>query len=82
MLTRITRIGTSLGVILPRHIAAEGQFAKGTPINIDFEGEKITISKVSRVREGWGEMFAAYAREGEEPLALPDFLDKEALDLE
>ncbi len=82
MLARVTKIGTSLGVIIPRHIALEGGFQKGVPVNIGFNDETITITKAPAVREGWAEAFAAYAREGEDALVLPDFLDAEALEVE
>ena len=81
MQARITRIGTSLGVIIPRHITREGGFQKGVPVDISLDNDKITISKLPEVRKGWAEAFAAYAREGEDAAALPDFLDTEALDL-
>ena len=82
MQARITKIGTSLGVIIPRHIAVEGGFLKGVPVEIGLKNNKITISKVPVVREGWAEAFAAYAREGEDTLVMPDFLDAEALELD
>lgn len=82
MQARITKVGTSLGVIIPKYIALEGGFLKGVPVNISFENEKITISKAPTVREGWAEAFAAYAREGEDTLVMPDFLDGEALEVE
>ena len=82
MVARITKIGTSLGVIIPRHIIEEGGFKKGIPVSIGFDNDTITISKTRSAREGWAEAFAAYAREGEDALALPDFLDTEALELE
>lgn len=81
MLGRITKVGTSLGVIIPRHIAVEGGFQKGVPVNIEFSNNAISIKKAPGVREGWAEAFAEYAREGEDAMALPDFLDAEAMDL-
>lgn len=82
MQARITKIGTSVGVIIPKYIAIEGGFLKGVPVNLSFENDKIIISKAPAVREGWAEAFAAYAREGEDALAMPDFLDVEALELD
>lgn len=81
MQTRISRIGTSLGVIIPRHIMQEGGFQKGLPVEISLENDKIMISKVPEVRKGWADAFAAYARNGEDALVLPDYLDTEAIDL-
>ncbi|MDE6638708.1 MAG: AbrB/MazE/SpoVT family DNA-binding domain-containing protein [Muribaculaceae bacterium] len=81
MQARISRIGTSLGVIIPRHITKEGGFQKGLPVEITLENDKITISKIPVVRKGWAEAFAAYAKTGEDDLAIPDYLDSEAIDL-
>lgn len=81
MQARISRIGTSLGVIIPRHITKEGGFQKGVPVDISLENDKIMITKVPEVRKGWAEAFAAYARQGEDTLVMPDYLDSEALDL-
>lgn len=80
MQARITKIGTSIGVIIPRYIAMEGGFKKGIPVDISFENDKITISKAPAVREGWAEAFATYAREGEDALVIPDFLATEVLE--
>ncbi|MDE6523329.1 MAG: AbrB/MazE/SpoVT family DNA-binding domain-containing protein [Muribaculaceae bacterium] len=81
MQARISRIGTSLGVIIPRHITKEGGFQKGLPVDITLENDKIMISKVPDVRKGWAEAFAAYAKNGEDALVMPDYLDSEAIDL-
>ncbi|MDE5997731.1 MAG: AbrB/MazE/SpoVT family DNA-binding domain-containing protein [Muribaculaceae bacterium] len=81
MQSRISRIGTSLGIIIPRHITKEGGFQKGLPVEISLENDKITISKIPEVRKGWSEAFAAYAKNGEDELAIPDYLDSEAIDL-
>lgn len=82
MIGNVTKIGTSLGIIIPRHIAKEGGFLKGSPIEIKFENNIISITKVPSVREGWAQAFAAYVREGEDEMAMPDYLDSEAMDVE
>ncbi len=81
MLSKISQIGSSVGVIIPRYIAAEGKFAKGVPVNIEYTNDKIIISRPKAKREGWAEAFAKYAKEGEDAQLLPDFLDSEAMDL-
>lgn len=81
MLGRISQVGTSVGVIIPRHIASEGGFTKGSPVNIEFTDNQIIISKPKTKREGWAEAFARYANEGEDANMLPDFLDSEAMEL-
>lgn len=81
MLAKVSQIGTSVGVIIPRYIAAEGGFTKGSSVNIEFSNNQIIISKPRLVRQGWADAFARYAAEGEEPMLLPDSLDSEAIDL-
>lgn len=81
MLTRISQVGTSVGVIIPRYIANEGGFKKGSPVNIEYTGDQIIISKPRNKRVGWAEAFAKYAKEGEDAMLLPDYLDNEAMDL-
>lgn len=81
MKTKITKVGTSVGLIIPRFIAIEGGFHTGTPINIEYDNEQITITKVSEVRKGWAEAFAKYAREGEDEMLIPDYIDSEAEEL-
>lgn len=81
MLAKISQVGTSVGVIIPRYIATEGGFSKGSPVNIEFKDNQIIISKPKSKREGWGAAFAKYAKEGEDEMMLPDYLDSEAVDL-
>ncbi len=81
MLTKISQVGTSVGVIIPRFIATEGGFSKGSSVNIEFKNDQIIISKPIAKREGWAEAFAKYAKEGEDAMLLPDYLDSEAVDL-
>lgn len=81
MLTRISQVGTSVGVIIPRYIANEGGFKKGSPVNIEYTGDQIIISKPMNKRAGWAEAFAKYAKESEDAMLLPDYLDNEAMDL-
>lgn len=81
MLGKISQVGTSVGVIIPRYIAAEGGFSKGAPVNIEYLNDKIIISKPKTKREGWATAFAKYAKEGEDASLLPDFLDSEADEL-
>ncbi|MDE7160005.1 MAG: hypothetical protein K2O24_04085 [Muribaculaceae bacterium] len=78
MLARISQVGTSVGVIIPRHIAHEGGFIKGSPVNIEYTDNQIIITKPKTKREGWAVAFAKYAEEGEDTNPLPDFLDAEA----
>ncbi len=81
MLAKISQVGTSLGVIIPRYIATEGGFMKGSPVNIEFTNNQIIITKPKTKHEGWAEAFAKYASEGEDAMLLPDYLDSEAIEL-
>ena len=81
MLAKVSQVGTSVGVIIPRYIATEGGFTKGSPVNIEISNDKIIISKPRTVRQGWADAFARYAKEGEDEMLLPDSLDSEAVDL-
>lgn len=81
MLGKISQVGTSLGVIIPRYIATEGGFSKGSSVNIEYSNNQIIISKPKIKREGWANAFAKYAKEGEDEKLLPDYLDSEALEL-
>lgn len=81
MLTKVSKVGTSVGVIIPRYIAVEGGFSQGTSIDIEFKGNKIIIARAEKLRAGWAEAFACYAAEGEDEAYLPDVFDSEALEL-
>lgn len=81
MLSKITKVGTSVGVIIPKYIALEGGFSKGAPINIEYDDERIVITRHQSSRQGWEEAFQAYAKDSEEEQLLPDFLDSEAIEL-
>ena len=81
MQAKISQVGTSVGVIIPKFIATEGGFSKGAPVNIEFIDNKIIISKTKTPRQGWAEAFAKYAKEGENAMMLPDYLDSEAVEL-
>lgn len=81
MLARISQVGTSVGIIIPKYIATEGGFTKGTSVNIEYTDNQIIISKPKAKREGWAAAFAKYANEGEDEMLLPDGLDSEAEEL-
>lgn len=81
METKIIRVGSSLGVIIPKSVAIEGNFTVGMPLNVNLKNGRITINKKASVRDGWAKAFAAYAKEGEDEMLLPDYLDAEATEL-
>lgn len=81
MLAKVSQVGTSVGIIIPRYIATEGGFTKGSPVNIEYTDNQIIITKPKAKREGWAAAFARYAKEGEDAMLLPDYLDAEADEL-
>lgn len=81
METHVIKVGTSLGVIIPKHVATEGGFTVGTTLSVNYKNDRIVLSKKSLIRAGWAEAFAAYASEGEDEMLLPDFLDSESIEL-
>ncbi len=81
MEAKIVKVGTSVGLIIPRFIAIEGGFNTGASINIEYSQEKIIITKINDVRKGWAEAFAKYALEGEDEMLIPDYIDSEAEEL-
>ena len=81
MKTKVVKVGTSVGLIIPRFIAVEGGFNTGSSINIEYNQEQIVITKINDVRKGWAEAFAKYAMEGEDEMLIPDSIDNEAEEL-
>lgn len=80
METRVIKVGTSLGLIIPKIVARDIGLQAGTPIEVNLKEDKMIVSKKTGVRAGWGEAFAAYASQGEDGLLLPDYLDTEIED--
>ena len=64
MEAKVVKVGTSLGLVIPRFIAMEGGFSHGTPINIEFNNNQMIVTRKRKVRAGWAEAFAKYAAEG------------------
>lgn len=77
METKIIKVGTSLGVIIPGIVAKDYDLKNGTKIEIELKNGFLVIRKKSSVREGWDEAFARYAKESEDDMLLPDHLDAE-----
>lgn len=81
MKAKIVKVGTSVGLIIPRFIAIEGGFNTGAFINIEYSQNQIIITKINDVRKGWAEAFAKYVMEGEDDMLIPDYIDSEAEEL-
>ncbi len=56
MLTSITKIGNSKGVIIPAHLLKQCGFEN--EIYIEVKEESLVISKAKKPRDGWDEAFA------------------------
>lgn len=78
MESKIIKVGTSLGLIIPGLMAKDFDLKHGTKIEIELKKGELVIKKKNNVREGWSEAFAQYAKEGEDKLMLPDFMDSES----
>lgn len=78
MESKIIKVGTSLGLIIPGLMAKDYDLKYGTKIEIELKKGELVIKKKNSVRDGWEEAFAQYAKEGEEKQLLPDFMDSEA----
>ncbi len=64
MLTSITKIGNSKGVIIPAHLLKQCGFEN--EISIEIKEESLIISKAKKPRDGWEQAFAkADSRTGE-----------------
>ena len=81
MEAKVVKVGTSLGMVIPRFIAVEEKLVQGSPINIEYVDNRIIVTKLEKSRSGWAETFAKYAAEGEDEQMLPDFVDSEAEEL-
>ena len=76
--TRVIKVGTSLGLIIPKIIAGDIGLQAGTPIEVKLKDDRMIVTKKAGLRAGWAEAFAAYSNEGENEMLLPDCLDAEA----
>ena len=76
--TRVIKVGTSLGLIIPKIVARDIGLQVGTPIEVKLKDDRMIVTKKTGLRDGWAEAFAAYANEGEDEMLLPDYLDAEA----
>ena len=81
METRVIRIGSSLGIVIPKAVIKESNCSAGTVLDISSKNGTITINKKNKARDGWEKAFAAYAEEGEDKMLLPDFIDSETAEM-
>lgn len=81
METRVIKVGTSLGLIIPKIVARDIGLQAGTPIEVNLKENRMIVTKKTKVRAGWAEAFASYANEGGDEMLLPDYLDSEIEDI-
>lgn len=75
--TKVIKVGTSLGLIIPKLMAKDYDLQYGTKIEVELKDDIIVIKKKKSARDGWRDAFAQYAKEGEDRQLLPDHLDSE-----
>jgi antitoxin MazE len=66
--TRIVKIGNSQGIRIPKVLLEQSGIH--TEVEIEVQGDHLTIRTAPRLRTGWDEAFAAMAEQGDD--ALPD----------
>ena len=69
----VIKIGASLGFMVPDSVIETFDVKEGTKVEMN----NFVFGKKSKVRTGWDTAFAQYAKNGEDELMLPDFLDLE-----
>ena len=77
METKINKVGTSLGLIIPGLLAKDCDLKYGTRIEIELNKGELVVKKKKSARDGWEEAFTQYVKEGEDKLLFPDFIDQE-----
>ncbi|GEM_PF-2487449 len=74
---KVIHIGTSIGIVIPKHVAKALKIASGDYLQLSLEdGMCLKLNKKNDIQEGWDEMFERYAKEGEDKNLIPEFLDK------
>lgn len=64
--TRIVKIGNSQGVRIPKLLLEQSGIQ--TEVEIEVQGDHLTIRTASRLRAGWDEAFAVMAEEHDDVL--------------
>lgn len=66
MRTRIVKIGNSQGIRIPKLLLEQSGIQ--TEVEIEVQGDHLTIRSASRLRTGWEEGFAAMAQQQDDAL--------------
>lgn len=72
-MTRLIRIGNSLGVRIPQAIIQQIGFTKNTNLFFKVTEEGLLISSEKQVREGWEEKFSSSEKNLNTPPLLGEF---------
>ncbi|MCC2625467.1 MAG: toxin-antitoxin module transcriptional modulator MazE [Burkholderiales bacterium] len=82
--TKCREIGTSRGIIIPRHILEEAHISVNDTLEIDFcaEDSTIKIKKYSsnKPRQNWDLAFKKLHEANEDELLIPDIFENENFD--
>jgi antitoxin MazE len=64
--TRIVKIGNSQGIRIPKLLLEQSGI--NAEVEIEVQGDHLTIRSASRPRAGWDDAFAAMAQQGDDAL--------------
>lgn len=82
--TKCREIGTSRGIIIPRHILEDAHIGVNDKLEIDFcEAEntiRIKKSLINKPRSNWALAFKKLHEAKEDELLIPDVFDDENID--
>lgn len=74
MVVRIMRVGNSRGLRIPKGLLEQYQIDREVDLQVTKDGLLLKPVK-SGARAGWGEKFAAMAKNGDDCLLLPEGID-------
>jgi antitoxin MazE len=64
--TRIVKIGNSQGIRIPKLLLEQSGIQ--AEVEIEVQGDHLTIRTASRLRSGWDEVFAAMSKQNDDVL--------------
>ena len=64
--TRIVKIGNSQGIRIPKILLEQSGIH--TEVEIEVQGDRLTIRSATRLRSGWDEAFAVMAKQQDDVL--------------
>ena len=74
----VIKIGSSLGLKVPESIVRDYNLKPGSIVEMYLrKNGELDLCGKAKIREGWDEKFARYAKDGEDKELLPDFFDSE-----